>query len=377
MPHPTCRRIAVPAMVSVVALLALSGPLDGQGQEGFRIRSGVELINVTATVTDGSGRFVPGLKQSDFLVFEDDQPVEITHFNAERVPVSLGIVLDTSGSMVGSKIAAARAALERLLFDLLGPDDEVFLYTFDHKPRLLGGWTIDRARVREELRRIRPDGATALYDAVAEALPLLRSGRHRKKALLIISDGNDTSSRMDLQALKRLIRESEALVYAIGMEAHTTPLGDSIPRGANISLQRRRPIPIPFPLPGRGSPPRNPPIPGVPPGTGAPRPPSLPVPDEPRSAPTMTGSESVNASALHGIADDSGGRTEIIRDARDLNPATGRIADELSKQYYLGYPSRGYRDGRWHAIRVEVREKSLRVRARRGYIATDQGHGQH
>jgi hypothetical protein len=78
----------------------------------------------------------------------------------------------------------------------------------------------------------------------------------------------------------------------------------------------------------------------------------------------------VNVAALRDLTDDSGGRTEIIRDARDLNPATANIADELSKQYYLGYPSPGKKDGRWHAIRVEVRNHNYRVRARRGYVAS-------
>jgi hypothetical protein len=78
----------------------------------------------------------------------------------------------------------------------------------------------------------------------------------------------------------------------------------------------------------------------------------------------------VNVAALREITDDSGGRTEIVRDARDLDPATASIADELSKQYYLGYPSPGYRDGRWHTIRVELRNPGYTVRARRGYIAT-------
>jgi hypothetical protein len=81
-------------------------------------------------------------------------------------------------------------------------------------------------------------------------------------------------------------------------------------------------------------------------------------------------SDRVNVSALREITDDSGGRTEIVRDPRDLDPATANIADELSQQYYIGYPSPGHKDGRWHTIRVEVRDPSLRVRARRGYIAT-------
>jgi Ca-activated chloride channel homolog len=185
------RRAAAGIVAGAVTLLVSNS--HPAGQEPLRFRTGVELINVTATVTDRSGRFVSGLTQSDFVVYEDDQPVEVTHFSAERVPVSLGIVLDTSGSMGGQKIAGARAALDRFLFDLLGPEDELFLYRFDTRPHLVEGWTTDRDRISDALRRIRPDGATALYDAVAEALPLLRSGRHRKKALLVISDGIDTN----------------------------------------------------------------------------------------------------------------------------------------------------------------------------------------
>jgi VWFA-related protein len=358
------RRSVALVIAGTAALVGSDGRLHGQ--EGFRFRTGIELINVTATVTDSSGRFVPGLKQTDFVVYDDDQPVDVTQFNAERVPVSLGIVLDTSGSMAGEKIAAARAALDRFLFDLLGPDDEVFLFRFDTRPHLVQGWTTDRKRISSALQRMRADGSTALYDAVAEALPLLQSGRHRKKALLVISDGNDTNSRTDLPTLKQLIRQSEALVYAIGIDTPTTlkPFGGN---GTSIRQQRGRPIPLPFPIPGRRTPPRNPPIPGIPPGT--PRPPMTPIPGEPPDLGARSLSEPVNVAALRDITDDSGGRTEIVRDSRDLDPTTARIADELSKQYYLGYTSPGHHDGRWHAIRVEVRDRSLRVRARRGYIA--------
>ena len=364
---------------SVALALACAGATvmpEGRaiGQEGFRFHSSVELVNVTATVTDSSGHFVPGLKQTDFLVFEDDQPVDVTHFSSERVAVSLGIVLDTSGSMDGQKIDAARVALERLLFDLLGDDDEVFLYRFDNAPHLVVGWTNDRNRIRDDLRRLRTDGATALYDAVAQALPLLQSGRHRKKALLVISDGNDTSSKTDLPRLKQLIRESEALVYAIGIDAQTTAatIGNGAVRDVRMFEQRGRPFPIPSPFPGPRVPPRAPPVPGTPPGTAPPpRQPRTPPSDEPGSNSTgpRRGDEPVNANALHDVTDDSGGRTEVLRDAKDLGPATERIADELSKQYYLGYPSRARHDGQWHAIRVEIRDRSFRVRARKGYVA--------
>src|SRR5262249_48302025 len=144
----------------------------GGEDQGFRFKSGVELINVTATVTDVSGRFVPGLRADDFVVYEDNQPVQVTHFSAERVPVSLGIALDTSGSMGGEKIQAAQSALDRFLFDLLDKQDEIFLYRFSNDPVLLQSWTIDRPLLSRALGRIVPNGGTAMYDTIVEAVPL-------------------------------------------------------------------------------------------------------------------------------------------------------------------------------------------------------------
>ncbi len=113
------------------------------------------------------------------------------------MPVSLGLVVDTSGSMEGERWVSARQALNRFLFQLLDRDDEVFLYRFDNQPELIEGWTTDRERIATGLARIRPRGATSLYDAVAAAVPLAQTGRHRKKAIVLISDGNDTNSRAD------------------------------------------------------------------------------------------------------------------------------------------------------------------------------------
>jgi Ca-activated chloride channel family protein len=122
----------VPLVLSLIAtagalLSAQAQPPPQQEPQSFKFRTGVELINVNATVTDQSGRFVSGLTKDDFRVFEDEQPQTVTHFSAERVPVSLGIVLDTSGSMDGDKMYAAKQALERFLVQLLDPEDEVFL----------------------------------------------------------------------------------------------------------------------------------------------------------------------------------------------------------------------------------------------------------
>ena len=319
---------------------------DGQS---FRFRSAVELVNVTATVTDSSGRFVSGLRKEDFRVYEDGKLQTITHFNSERVPVSLGIVLDTSGSMDGEKMIAARSALNRFLFDLLGSDDEVFLYRFDSDPDLVQGWTTDRREISRALDRLRPNGGTALYDAVAAALPLTRSGRHRKKALVVISDGNDTSSNTTVPALQAMIRESEVLVYAIGIDAQAST-GPWSGRDDNPALMRagwqQRPTPFPFPIPGRRRP--GTPLPLPPRGPVIP-PPGFPVPPpspSPRRGTAPRGSsERVNVAALRDITDDSGGRTEIVRSAYDLDPATAGIADELSKQYLPGISRHG-REGR-------------------------------
>ena len=321
-----------------------------QGGDSFRFKSGVELINVTATVTDASGRFVPDLRKEDFLVYEDDQLQTVTHFNSERVPVSLGIVLDTSGSMAGDKIRAAQSALNRFLYDLLDRQDELFLYRFSNDATLLQNWTTDRALLSRALGRIVPNGGTAMYDAVAEAIPLAEEGKNRKKALLIISDGNDTSSRIDVREVKQLVRESEALVYAIGIDGDVEPGFRRQPPRAPTRI----PLPFPFP-PGRGRsgwPPRQPPISGGGGTWGA------------------ASDDRVNTVALRDMTDDSGGRTEIIRDTGDLNPATASIANELNQQYYLGYAAGSKKDGRWHAIRVEVRKGAYRVRARRGYVAS-------
>jgi Ca-activated chloride channel family protein len=344
------RATLVPILVA--AALAATSAQEPQNQDGqsFRFKSGVELINVTATVSDGRGHFVSGLGQEDFRVYEDGEPREITHFTSERVPVSLGIVLDTSGSMEGEKMLAARQALQRFLFDLLGPDDEFFLYRFDSRPERVSGWTTDRQGLAAELRRIQPRGATTLYDAIAEAVPLAATGRHRKKALLIISDGNDTSSFTRISELKRMIRETEVLVYAIGID------GTSEVTGGVARPQPPIRIPLPFPMPGRRRP-----WPGTPgPGTPGPGP----------SGGWTRSNDRVNAAALRAMTDDSGGRTEIVRGSRDLEPATAGIADELSRQYFLAYPAAADKDGRWHTIRVEVRDKRYRVRARQGYTAS-------
>ena len=334
-----------PLLLTLAAVAAAVVSTAAQSSDGFRFRSGVELINVTATVTDDNGRFVSGLRKEDFTIFEDGARQEVTHFSSERVPVSLGILLDSSGSMTPDKMSAARAAIDRFIFDLLGEEDELFFVEFASAPRITQQWTHDRRAISRAVARVNPNGGTAIYDAVAESLPFAAAGQNRKKALLVISDGNDTNSTTRVTELRQLIRESEVLVYALGVDG--TSRGNS---GTVVRPPVQLPIPIPFPFPGRRPQITRPQIGGV-----------------------WTGSSSgdrVNADALRQITDDTGGRTEIVRGFDGLEAATARIADELSKQYYLGYSSTADKDGRWHAIRVDVRDRRLTVRARRGYVAS-------
>jgi VWFA-related protein len=335
-------RFTITLVAAAVAIVfSVHRPL--QAQDEIYFRSGVDLVNIVATVTDRAGRFVSGLTQQDFAVYEDDRAVDVSLFSAGRVPVSLGFVLDTSESMAGKKIVHACGAIERFL-DQLGPDDEVFLYSFAGRISLVQDWTRDREAVREGLQRIAAEGGTAMYDAVMEAVPMAQSGRNRKKAVVLISDGNDTASRADIDDVRQVVRATEVLIYAVGIDGQ----GEDVDRRRAPRINFPR---MPFPIPGPGRP-------------------RMPWPQLASTAGSGGVTEPLNMSALREVTDTSGGRTEIVRRSRDLAPVTTAIADELTKQYHLGYESPGSGDGRWHAIRVELSNRSLRVRARSGYTAT-------
>ena len=353
---PGLKAAAIAAALIVAGVQASATQEKPTGQ-GFSFRSSVNLINVTATVTDSQGHFVSGLTANDFEIYEDGKLQQITQFESERVPVSLGIALDTSGSMAGERIAAAQGAVNRFLYDLLGEQDEVFLYRFDSRPQLVQGWTEDRKGLGRSLGSISAGGGTAMYDTVAEAIPLAQSGTRRKKALVVISDGNDTSSHTEVDALRQRIRQTEVLVYAIGIDASGSPTrsytqASSSPPGS--APPKGVPVPAAFP----GAPVIKTPVKSNSPSSGRPSP-----------GPRMNSGERLNVDALRSLTDDSGGRTEIIVSASDLDPATAGIASELSRQYFIGYSTSAPKDGRWHDIEVRVKKGSYTIRARKGFIS--------
>ena len=345
----TSRRSVVAAVVLVAAAtVVVAAAPAAPAQEGFKFRTGVELINVNATVTDDSGRFVSGLRREDFTIYENGNRQEISHFSSDRVPVSLGILLDASGSMSEDKMVSAREAIRRLIVDLLGPEDEMFFLQFSDRSRVTQRWTTDREAITRAVNRVQPAGGTAMFDAVAEALPIAQQGRNLKKAILVISDGNDTDSLTSAAELRQLIRESEVLVYALGVDGLARTGGR---RGGTVITPPTTPLPIPLPFPRPGG---RRPLFQFPPIFGGP----------------VNSSQGVNPDLLRQMTDDTGGRTEIVRGFDNLDAATARIADELSRQYYLGYSTTESKDGRWHSIRVEVRNQNYTVRARRGYVAS-------
>lgn len=292
-------------MAAAIGMAAAGAQHPSSQSDAPKLRTSIELTVVTATVFDQEGRLVAGLPRDAFEIYEDGERQAVTQFTNERVPVGLGLLLDISDSMFGRRIKDARAAVERFLLDLLAPTDAFFVMTFNHEPQLLTSWTNEPSVVRQALDTLRASGATAIYDAVMRALPLIERRTRERAALVVISDGDDTASDTSLRDLKSALLRTDAFIYAIAID----------------SPDRR------------------------------------------------TINSTVNAAALAEITNQSGGHTQVVHDAAELDGATDRIAEELNTQYMLGYSSTHPGDGRYHTIRVKVSGTGFRVRARNGYVA--------
>jgi Ca-activated chloride channel family protein len=294
---------------AAVALFFAWGLLAGARQPPAiseqRFRTSVDVIAITATVRDSAGALVTGLTQDEFEVFEDGVPQRITQFTSGRVPIGLGLVLDVSDSMRGRRMVEARAAVERFLLELLDPNDEFFVVAFNHEPRVIASWMHGPDDLRPRLNAIRPWGGTALYDAVLHALPVVAKRSRHRAAIVLISDGADTASDATLRDLRAALTRSDAFVYAIAVDP------------ADVRAKSTR----------------------------------------------------VNPTALREITDDTGGRTSVVRDTDELGMATAQIADELNKQYVIGYTRTRPPDGEYHTSRVRVKGGGRFAQARRGYVA--------
>jgi VWFA-related protein len=288
------------------AALVLAGLLAGAGRAQRVYRTEVQLVQVTVTVTDRDGRLITTLGRDDFIVHEDGVEQSVRLLTRERLPVSLGILVDVSDSMYGRRIVDARTALDRFVLDLLAPSDEAFLLVFNHAPRLIAPWTYPPRGLAHQLEDVKPFGGTAIYDALMAAIPQLSTRRNQRCGLVVVSDGQDNSSDSTLYDTVRALVPTDAFVYAIAID---DPSGPAIAR--KFSPQ-----------------------------------------------------------ALNDITGPTGGYTEVIKTSADLPQATERIANELNHQYMLGYMPNHAPDGKYHSIRVRIRNAGYMVRARRGYVDT-------
>jgi VWFA-related protein len=301
------------------------------------------------TVTDPQGHYVPGLTREDFLLYEDDVSQEITYFNTgQDEPVSLGFIVDTSGSML-NKITQARRALRRFM-NTIRPQDEVFLEAFNQRPTVLQDFTDSRALLLQATSLLQPQGETALYDAILDGLQRVQKGRRQKKVLVVITDGLDGASAASREQTIAAIRHSGVVVYTIGV---------GNPEGGLRAVGGQ----------GSGLPPSMMPRPWGGPAMGPFR--GGPMMGPPLGSPTAVVDETVDSRTLQLLSEETGGRNfllntaDVVGSMAVLDSATQAISDELRQQYSLGYLS-PLKGDLYRGVRVETRRGGLVVRTRKG-----------
>lgn len=275
------------------------------------IKVDVEMALINVTVTDPTGRMVTGLGKEHFLLSEDKKRQVIEQFGAEEAPLSLAVVFDASGSM-GYKMGKAREAVAQF-FKTVNPEDEFFLVQFNNRPEMVTGFTRSLEEIQSRLTFVRSKGRTALLDAIYLALNQMKQARNNQKALLVISDGGDNSSRYTPREIKRTVRESDVQIYAIGIY-------------------------------------------------------------EPYSTRGRTPEEAAGPGLLTEIAEATGGRQFAVQNVNELPDIAEKIGIELRNQYVLGYiPENTQKDGKWRRVKVEIRKirgmPELRAYYRNGYYA--------
>ena len=269
-----------------------------------------DLITFTVTVTDTYGRYVSGLGKNAFTVLDDKKPQEITFFSDDDSPVSVGVIFDVSGSMGGDKVRRARDALSKFI-QTSHDSDEYFLIAFNSRAQLLLDKTRDGNAVLDKLTFVQTKNNTALYDACYLGVEKVQRGAHPKRALLLISDGQDNNSRYTFNELRRLLKESDVTLYGIGILSGNDA-------GSSLGMEGQ--------------------------------------------------------SILDDLASVSGGKAFFPRSGAEMDDIFEQIALELRHQYSIGYkPTDFANDGHWHKIKVKVTPPRglprLFVRSKEGYYA--------
>ena len=362
-----------PLYVSIVCLSA-AGLLAHGPQSAPQYRSSAHVVPVYATVTDGQGRLVPNLTRDDFNVFDNGSPQPITTFSAGRQPISVVLMVDRSGS-VADRFALIEAAAERFV-DQLAPDDRARIGSFSERVEIApAGFTSDQDELRQIIRHgLQRIGPTPLWNATDAAMTALASETNRR-VVLIFTDGHDAPlddpGNVTLEAVRRRAQREEVMIYGVGLlaeceEPQALQPSAGLPRTPFFSRAQRggqgRPptgrgrvripgTPIPLPIPGRGLPPRTPPI-----------------FDPARSTPASSCTDERPDPALRELTDYGGGGYFELRKSADLARTFARVAEELHHQYLLGFVAPSH-DGVLHRVHVSTRRPGLQVRARTYYAA--------
>src|SRR5271154_4030823 len=278
------------------------------------IRVDATLVQINVTVTDPLNRFVTGLEKEHFKLFEDKVEQEIVQFSSEDAPLSIGLVFDTSGSM-GSKLQKSRQAAAQF-FKTANPADEFFLVQFNDRPELVVPFTTDTENIQTRLQFAQSKGKTALLDGVYMAMNQMKKARNPRKAILIISDGGDNSSRYTETEVKNAVREADVQIYAMGI------------------------------FEGMASRGRTP---------------------EELSGPAL----------LSELTEQTGGRHFAVDNLAELPDVAAKIGIELRNQYMLGYsPKNATRDGKYRRVQVRLVKTTglpqLKASFRTGYYAPTQ-----
>jgi len=256
------------------------------------IRVDTTLVLIPVSVTDPMNRFVTGLDREHFRVFEDKIEQQIKQFSSEDAPLSVGIVFDTSGSM-GPKLQKSRLAVAQFL-KTANPEDEFFLVQFNDRPELVIPFTRNSEEIQNRLTFTQSKGRTALLDGIYMAMNHMKKAQNPRKALLIVSDGGDNSSRYTESEIKNAVREADVQIYAIGIFEQ-------------ISARSRTP------------------------------------------------EEMAGPGLLNDVSEQTGGRHFAIDNLNELPDVAAKIGVELRNQYVLGYtPKNVERDGKYRRVTVKL-----------------------
>jgi Ca-activated chloride channel homolog len=304
--------LTVGVLVSAGSLSAQTDASRASAQSQATFKSGVDLVTLSVAVRSENGRVVRDLQKTDFTVLDAGRPAKIVDFYAGDSPISLAILLDISGSMaVGGNMDRAREAVSVATMSLRTRTDEAALFTFDSELQQVVGFTKDLERIRRVSLKGTPWGKTSLYDAIADTATSVSERANRHRALLVITDGVDTGSRLSAAEVSSVASSIDVPVYLLTV---VTPLDH--------------------------------------PGT------EFEVTSDSRSTQTAT---------LDDLARWTGGDMRIASTPAHISVAVQDLFTELRHQYLISFEP-GDRPG-WHPLEIRTRKKGLVVHARGGYMS--------